>query len=64
MPAESIKYLRIDLDISSVPYSVVLTGLEAWLDRELISDVDLRWRNARTASNRLMVVAIENERNN
>ena len=61
MPAESIKYLRIDLDISSVPYSVVLTGLEAWLDRELISDVDLRWRNARTASNRLMVVAIENE---
>ncbi len=59
MQAEPVQYLRLDLEIS-VPYSDVLKGLDAWFELELISEVDLRWRNTRLDANQLKVVARQN----
>lgn len=39
MQANPVQYLRLDLEIS-VPYSVVLEGLDAWFEWGLISEVD------------------------
>ena len=48
MPVEPVQYLRLDLEIS-VPYSVVLEGLNAWFKWELISEVDFKWRDNRSS---------------
>ena len=60
MQVEPKQYLRLDLEIS-VPSNVVLQGLNAWFEWELISEVDFRWRNSRVLDNRLTVVANQNE---
>jgi hypothetical protein len=60
MPVESLQYLRLDLQIS-VPYSVVLEGLDAWFEWELIYEMDFKWRNNRSSVNRLTVMAIQND---
>ena len=56
-----MQYLRLDLEIS-VPYSVVLEGLDAWFEWELISEVDFKWRNGRSSASRLTIVAFQNDR--
>ena len=62
MQSEPVQYLRLDLEIS-VPYSVVLEGLDAWFEWGLISEVDFKWRNGRSsASSRLTIVAFQNDR--
>ena len=60
MPPVPVQYLRLELEIS-VPYNVVLEGLDAWFEWELISEVDFRWRNQQAASKRLIVVAIQKD---
>ena len=60
MTASPQQYLRLDLEIA-VPYSVVLDGLDAWFEWDLISEVDFKWRNSRSSANRLTVVAIQND---
>ncbi|PZO35750.1 MAG: hypothetical protein DCF19_23160 [Pseudanabaena frigida] len=61
MTASPQQYLRLDLEIA-VPYSIVLEGLDAWFEWDLISEVDFKWRSNRSSANRLTVVAIQNER--
>lgn len=61
MQANPVQYLRLDLEIS-VPYSVVLEGLDAWFEWGLISEVDFKWRNGRSSANRLTIVAFQNDR--
>ena len=60
MPAEPVQYLRLDLEITA-PYAVVLEGLEAWFNLELISEVDFKWRSKLKSNNRLTLVAIQND---
>lgn len=60
MQANPVQYLRLDLEIS-VPYSVVLDGLDAWFEWGLISEVDFKWRNGRSSANRLTIVAFQND---
>lgn len=60
MPVEPVQYLRLDLEIS-VPYDVILEGLDAWFEWELISEIDFKWRNNRKSGNRLTIVAVQNE---
>jgi hypothetical protein len=60
MQASPVQYLRLDLEIS-VPYSVVLEGLDAWFEWGLISEVDFKWRNGRSTANRLTIVAFQND---
>ncbi|MCX5935154.1 MAG: hypothetical protein NTU99_10315 [Pseudanabaena sp. LacPavin_0818_WC45_MAG_42_6] len=60
MQANPVQYLRLDLEIS-VPYSVVLEGLDAWFEWGLISEVDFKWRNGRSSANRLTIVAFQND---
>ncbi|MEE3717524.1 hypothetical protein V2H45_12240 [Tumidithrix elongata RA019] len=60
MNSESLTYLRLDFEIA-VPYAVVLKGIEAWFEWDLISELDLRWRNTRLQGNRLIVVAKLND---
>jgi len=60
MAASPQQYLRLDLEIN-VPYSVVLDGLDAWFEWDLISEVDFKWRNNRSSANRLTVVAIQKD---
>ncbi|WP_190303533.1 hypothetical protein [Pseudanabaena sp. UWO311] len=60
MPAEPVQYLRLDLEIS-LPYSVVLQGLEVWFEWGLISEIDFKWRNNRSSANRLTIVAFQND---
>gem|GEM_PF-400560 len=60
MTASPQQYLRLDLEIT-VPYNIVLEGLDAWFEWDLISEVDFKWRNGRSAAKRLTVVAIQNE---
>ncbi|MCY7333679.1 MAG: DUF2157 domain-containing protein, partial [Pseudanabaena sp. CAN_BIN31] len=60
MQAEPVRYLRLDLEIK-VPYTVVLEGLEAWFNLELISEVDFKWRNKQKSANRLTLVALQND---
>lgn len=60
MLAEPVQYLRLDLEIK-VPYHIVLDGLDAWFEWELISEMDFRWRNKKLSANRLTVVARQNE---
>ncbi|WP_434685761.1 hypothetical protein [Pseudanabaena minima] len=60
MTASPQQYLRLDLEIA-VPHSVVLDGLDAWFEWDLISEVDFKWRNNRRSANRLTVVAIQND---
>ncbi|WP_201321956.1 hypothetical protein [Pseudanabaena sp. lw0831] len=60
MQANPVQYLRLDLEIS-VPYSVVLEGLDAWFEWGLISEIDFKWRNNRSSANRLTIVAFQND---
>ncbi|MFN5502951.1 MAG: hypothetical protein ACK5AW_12815, partial [Pseudanabaena sp.] len=60
MQANPVQCLRLDLEIS-VPYSVVLDGLDAWFEWGLISEVDFKWRNGRSSANRLTIVAFQND---
>ncbi|NMF60837.1 hypothetical protein [Pseudanabaena yagii] len=60
MPSAPLKYLRLDIPID-VPHNIVLEGLEAWFNLELISEIDFQWRNSNRSVNRLKVVAIQNE---
>lgn len=64
MPSESLKkpskYLRLDIPIN-VSHQIVLEGLEAWFNLELISEIDFQWRNSHRLGNRLILVAIQNE---
>jgi hypothetical protein len=60
MLAEPVQYLRLDLEIK-VPYHIVLDGLDAWFEWELISEMDFRWRNKKLSANRLTVVARQND---
>ncbi|CAN1211204.1 hypothetical protein TUMEXPCC7403_13465 [Tumidithrix helvetica PCC 7403] len=60
MNPESLTYLRLDFEIV-VPYDVALKGVEAWFEWDLISELDLRWRNTRQQGNRLIVIAKLND---
>ncbi|BBC25300.1 hypothetical protein [Pseudanabaena sp. ABRG5-3] len=60
MPSAPLKYLRLDIPID-VPHNIVLEGLEAWFNLELISEIDFQWRNTNRSVNRLKIVAIEND---
>ncbi len=60
MPSAPLKYLRLDIPID-VPHNIVLEGLEAWFNLELISEIDFQWRNSNRSVNRLKIVAIQND---
>ncbi|MFM7888872.1 MAG: hypothetical protein ACKPCM_19750, partial [Pseudanabaena sp.] len=60
MPSEPLKYLRLDIPID-VSHHIVLEGLEAWFNLELISEVDFQWRKSQRSVNRLKVIAIQND---
>jgi hypothetical protein len=60
MRPETMRYQRLDLAIA-VPYTIVLEAIAAWFALDLISELDLQWRNTRQDGNRLVLVARLNE---
>ncbi|MBD2176429.1 hypothetical protein H6F42_05800 [Pseudanabaena sp. FACHB-1998] len=60
MPSAPLKYLRLDIPID-VSHNIILEGLDAWFDLELISEIDWQWRNTNRSVNRLKVVAIQTD---
>lgn len=60
MRPETMRYQRLDLAIA-VPYTILLEAIAAWFALDLISELDLQWRNTRLDGNRLVLVARLNE---
>jgi hypothetical protein len=56
MQPETMRYQRLDLAIA-VPYTILLEAIAAWFALDLISELDLQWRNTRLDGNRLVLMA-------
>jgi hypothetical protein len=60
MQSEPLTYLRLNLEIA-VPHTLMLEGIEAWFAWDLISELDLHWRDNLKYQNRLVIVAKVND---